>query len=671
MVDRRILIGLVSILTLLAGPAHAAMPTIAILDTRLPSDYGPEAARTAEELVAARIQKSGLLQTFSRNDLNTMLGLERRRQLIGAEGGADAAAAAAKALGTDLLAVLDVGAIGDTRVVTLKLLDVKGARIVARVQATISGPPALAGEIPRLVDAALEEWKASVAADGGDVPTAPARKAYEEALQAERDGLWAQPRFERIIEISPDFGPALLWLALTVRQSHVTEGRDYYERATLHQEQLTPNERRLLEAVAPYFADPFDPRVLETRLEDAVEETPDASRLWLQLGRVRHLGKRFPGALEAYRKAVQLEPGAAEAMWLESLVLTHTGEKEAAKAAVERCLRAAPFATNCLGEHAKFAESAGRWNEVEADARRLIAMDASDTAGLRALARARAGLRQPLPLVRGAFERAWAAKPAEENARFWNEVWLHQYDGRYDLAEKRLLDGLQARLDSGDVHRIVSVAAALFEIYQETNQKKPALKLVERITPYVQTGSDNVLGWSRDGARLLLAAVTAWAGGMPRAQYLESWRAAMARVPMTPPPLRAATVLYLSTRTAPSREEALEILAALPKFEGKWPTSSVAERDLGQLYARAGKHEEAIPLLESGLRAWVPLGDELRLDAHLMLARSYEAICDVDNARAAYEDLVARFGAMKPAGVSVDDARKGLRRLKAPCRKQP
>lgn len=668
------LLRLVITLVLVAGPwgpvianARAAAPTIAVLDTRVPSEWGPDAARTAEELVATVLKDSGTFRPVNRADLAALLGLEQQRQILGGEASPNVPAPSA-ALGVDFLAVLDVGVLGGASIATLKILDVHRATIIARVQEPLVPGEALAGAISKLVLAATVEAKSSLPKSASDQRSESVARAWEAALQADRDGLWSQPRFEAIVALDATFAPALLWLALAVRQEHVTEGRDYYQRAVLHRAKLPAEDVVLLEAVAPYFAEPFDPAALETSLLAAAKRSPTDARLLLQLGRVRHLQKRHVDALKAYREALRVDPGRSEARWLESLALSHMGRFDEAVAAVDQCLREAPFATHCLGEHARLAEAAGRWSQAEADARRLVAMDASDTSGLRALARARAGLRQPVELVRAVFERAWQAKPEEVAARFWNEVWLDQYAGRYDLAEQRLLGGLEERLRSGDLHRIVSVSASLFDLYLETGQKRAALRLADRIEPQVESGTENALGWTRDGARLLLAAVRAACGGLPRSDYLARWRSAMARVPADNAVLRRSTILFLSMRAPLTRDEAREVLDRMGWSASDvrtWPTTPAADRDLGLLLARAERYAEAIPLLESGTRAWVALGDELRLEPFLMLARSYEAVGDIDAARSAYAELVTRFGAQRPPSISVLDARQRLSRLKS------
>ena len=58
------------------------------------------------------------------------------------------------------------------------------------------------------------------------------------------------------------------------------------------------------------------------------------------------------------------------------------------------------------------------------------------------------------------------------------------------------------------------------------------------------------------------------------------------------------------------------------------------------------------------------LGDDPRLTPFVYLARAYERTGDHAAARAAYEELVARFGAMQPASVSVAEARRQMAKLR-------
>ena len=127
---------LVVVLLLLPGQVRAEAPQhtkLAVMDIRAERGMDPSLVRLLNEVLLASFQTQGEYETIGSSDIAAMLTLEEEK--IKLTGCADDACLAeiGGALGVDLLAVASAGRVGKLSVLTLKLVDVKRARVLARV----------------------------------------------------------------------------------------------------------------------------------------------------------------------------------------------------------------------------------------------------------------------------------------------------------------------------------------------------------------------------------------------------------------------------------------------------------------------------------------------------------------------------------------------------------
>ena len=125
-------------LALAALPASAAdRPKIAVLDLKLNTELDDKLARTLNEIMLEAFHESGVLDVIGSSDIAAMLTLEEER--IKLTGCADDACLAeiGGALGVQYLAVASLGAVGESTIVSLKVLDVRRARVVDRASETV------------------------------------------------------------------------------------------------------------------------------------------------------------------------------------------------------------------------------------------------------------------------------------------------------------------------------------------------------------------------------------------------------------------------------------------------------------------------------------------------------------------------------------------------------
>jgi len=125
----------------LAGVTSAARTeeerAIAVLDLKA---RGLEAsvAENITELVLKEIDRVGMFRTISTEEIKRMLEHEQQKILLGCDD-TSCLAEIGGALGVDMLVAGGVGKLGDTWVISLKLIDVRGVEVLRREERTVSG----------------------------------------------------------------------------------------------------------------------------------------------------------------------------------------------------------------------------------------------------------------------------------------------------------------------------------------------------------------------------------------------------------------------------------------------------------------------------------------------------------------------------------------------------
>jgi hypothetical protein len=123
------------------SPAVKAKPKstqrLAVLDFTLAGSVAPELARVLADAAAAGAAAAPGLQVLSQGDIAAMLGLERTRQMLGCTEDQGCMAELAGALDSDRLLSGSLTILERTALLTVKVLDVKKSRTLARVTATL------------------------------------------------------------------------------------------------------------------------------------------------------------------------------------------------------------------------------------------------------------------------------------------------------------------------------------------------------------------------------------------------------------------------------------------------------------------------------------------------------------------------------------------------------
>jgi hypothetical protein len=128
-----------------SGLKCAAMPLKA-------KDVAPQMTFIMDDLLLAEIQQSGF-EAIGPEDINALLGFEKTKSAVGCDD-ASCVAEIGNALGVDYLAAGSVAALEGSVVLTLKLIDVKRTKVLARVNKMAEdGPKGL----PRLIGEAVSD----------------------------------------------------------------------------------------------------------------------------------------------------------------------------------------------------------------------------------------------------------------------------------------------------------------------------------------------------------------------------------------------------------------------------------------------------------------------------------------------------------------------------------
>jgi hypothetical protein len=182
--------------SVLAQQKPKARPThrMAVLDFTLAGSAHADLARVLADAAAAGAAAAPDLQVLSQGDISAMLGLEKTRQMLGCTEDQGCMAELAGALDSDRLLSGSLTILERTSLLTVKVLDVRKSRTLARVTATLLdaterelvdaarrlGHEAVTGEkldTTGVIRVAVDHSGATVTLDGRSLGTSPVKSA--------------------------------------------------------------------------------------------------------------------------------------------------------------------------------------------------------------------------------------------------------------------------------------------------------------------------------------------------------------------------------------------------------------------------------------------------------------------------------------------------------------
>jgi eukaryotic-like serine/threonine-protein kinase len=499
---------------------------------------------------------------------------------------------------------------------------------------------------------------------------------YHAGLRSLRSANWedAHVHFTRAVADDGNCAPALLRLTMTARYFDPPERvREIYRRAVELRDDLGPRDRLLLDAFEPKLRrEPPDHDAYHARLRAASEQFPlDAELVGLAAFSARDNEEMRGLAL----RAVELDPGYADAWQTVATTELHAENLEAVQHAVDACLEASPNAVDCLNFSALIHKRTGRCREMARDTERWIARTPNDPRAFElhgwALAASGAPEDTVLEVVRQATakwpaaERPW--RGADERARV--AVLRGAFDEAQALFEEMARSAeLQAHLGTQ-----VRSAAGRMEILVETGREREAADVAAAFESRKRAWAGGLgveLDRSYEWYELALQAHLHRMGAIDDAGWLDAmtqWRD-RSRVAntMTEHDLWAGSDA-LGAHTA---DDARAAVARMPaKLLG---TAAAAWGDwtypyTGRVLFLAGEPERAVPWLRAGAAACIALSHPfLHVRAQLWLGLALEAIEDREGACAAYRNVLDRWGRAVPPSVTAREA--GRRRRALACK---
>jgi len=149
-----------------AAPAASTGPSgrtrIALMGMSAGAGVADKVAATAEEMLLTALFRTGRFDVVGRSDIANLIGFERQKQLAGCTEDVSCAAEIAGALGVTYLAAAGMGRIGTLTVLSLKIIDVSHARVVARSEAR----PAADSDLPAALEKLVAEAVAVCESEG-------------------------------------------------------------------------------------------------------------------------------------------------------------------------------------------------------------------------------------------------------------------------------------------------------------------------------------------------------------------------------------------------------------------------------------------------------------------------------------------------------------------------
>lgn len=505
-----------------------------------------------------------------------------------------------------------------------------------------------------------------------------ARSGRGVCLAAIRDAALkrAVTHLTRAIEIDPSLAPAHLRLSIwTDTVLPPTESRAHYRAAGENAHRLAPRDRELLEAIEPGFhQEPPDLEEVGRRLAAIARRRPnDVELVLLAIG---VSGGRTKAS--DYDGVLGLDPKFAYAWWSRANAQYRINDATAALASIDRCLQAAPTSTLCVLLRARVDAREGRCEEMESDARRVVALENGGDSGYAHLENALA--------ARGA-DRSAVEQAVHSRALATTDERKRRTVELYDLA--------QTAVAFGDLSGAAERARSLEDLVAEEPFEQPHVRATTFLVDVLQESGDDA-GAGR-AAEAFLRRRAAWRSVAMRpndeplpfmlfasaraglrtkddaARARDAWAAAWRSKPGPPMleeiwihgwarPARDAADLAEAVRAMPDSVKNKTLLPSPPGWiiPGGFPNADGARAQLA-----ASRTHEAVATLQGVTRHCSVLNDAIiHRRSLLWIGQAHEAAGDTTRACSAYGALVRLWGGARPRSVSAEAARARVRALR-------
>ena len=317
--------------------------------------------------------------------------------------------------------------------------------------------------------------------------------------------------------------------------------------------------------------------------------------------------------------------------------------------AVDECMTISPSAASCLRVRATLEDMEGDCEALEADAKRMVAMEEGSYRAHDFLARALFARGRPVDSVRESLARKWRALPEPSRAPIQLLDEVRFAIARGDFAEASKSAGELDRMTQADeaLQERAQAATLLIDLDAELGDFTPAARVADAYLRRVGAWpvADSIDDDPRP--RLYAAAVR---GGLRTPEELDrargEWRALWDE--QTEPLERGRVWVEGYAAPAETREDAEAALAALPDYAPITHVRGSPLPALAKVHALAGRTKEALSELRSVTGSCSALADPIgHMRAQLQLGQVLEATGDTAGACAAYGVVLDRWGSTK------------------------
>ncbi len=270
------------------------------------------------------------------------------------------------------------------------------------------------------------------------------RDGYERYRYGEAAG-----DLERAVALDPAFATAHYYLGRIYRNLGDLKGTvEHFERAKANASKASEKERLWIEAGYAGYVERDGEKQVRI-LRGAVEKFPREKAVWLDLANALYANRRYDEAVEAYGKALELDPAYGGALNQLAYCYLEMGRHDDAADCLKTYARFYPDDVNPVDSLAEVEYNRGRLAEAEAGYRKVVAADPKFGADLRL------AWMQALQEKYGeSLEtlRAWCAGPATDvdkaGSRLLEAIILH-LQGRERESREALRSGRSLAASSG------------------------------------------------------------------------------------------------------------------------------------------------------------------------------------------------------------------------------
>lgn len=504
-------------------------------------------------------------------------------------------------------------------------------------------------------------------------PRAAAR--YAEALTLQRDG---QPHgaivaLQDALAADPSLAAAQLRLAVLLFDEDPLTARSAYQAAARGRDRLDDKDAGLVTAFAPWFAATVDLAAFAAAMDALASRFDDDDEVLYWQAFAHELLDDHKGARAIVAR------GAASFLPLRFIdalaVLGEDGGEVEGRQILEQCAAASPSSTRCLLELVSLHLRAGRCGDMERVARELVSRAPADPDAERMLAYALAAQDVPITSVVEVLQRAQRKVPtaAQGISESVHKTRVFAFAGAFAAADEAALQWQAQAAGHPDVFMQVVPATYVVSGRIEQGRTAEAGDAAEAFLRRAPAFQKDALGddWSPFFANALFVAgrLSSTALEQLRADWVEEqW----AKNPRPDRLLRLWRDAWGEWARDPVQAQWAQQAFERMKARGlRLPTTALLEPGLalavGQTRLLSGDVKGALPFLEHAGTSCVGLMEPYRSTRALYwLGEGRRRSGDNDGARAAWQQIVGRWGATTDRSVTLDAARAGLAALAPP-----